>query len=84
MNTISEKVLQIACSDIVADLQWQFPNWSQTQCNQVAKQILQGIDWDDWGQMHKGLKWLTRRWCRRNIPGFTYKHQCRYLPDVAI
>lgn len=56
---MSDKAIAIAMSQISNALEIRFPNFEKEQICELAKNIVELIDWNDSALMHKDLRWIA-------------------------
>lgn len=64
---MSDKALLIAKEEIISTIQYNKPDLSYFEVEEIAKHLLDAIDWDNSALMHKGLEWITLTYLNQNI-----------------
>ena len=74
---ISEKCLQSFCDKITKIILFELPETSMQKAENMAKQIVAEVDWNNSALMHKDLNWITERWLKYMVPGYISQRQKR-------
>ncbi len=77
MSTMSEKSLQLARDRVAKIILFELPETSEQKAENMAKQIVAEIDWNNEALMHKDLTWITEHWLKYMVPGYISQRQKR-------
>jgi hypothetical protein len=66
MNTVDRAFIEYAEKQVAGNVKYYANELSESKINEIAKDIVELIDWNNSALLHKGLSWIAQNYLKLN------------------